>query len=84
MSSNAGGRVIIVIIPSEVRLYSGSIEIFRRRHRCRHRQPEVGLKTMVYGITVRLVGMKPLVVIKQQCTNCIGSPRETHATLKYL
>lgn len=31
------------IIPSEARLYSGSIEICRRHHRC-GRQPEVGLK----------------------------------------
>ena len=29
---------------------------------------------MVYGIIVRLAGMKALVVTKQQCTNVIGSP----------
>ena len=34
------------IIPSEARLYSGSIEICRRHHRC-GRQPEVGLKTPI-------------------------------------
>ena len=34
------------IILSEARPYSGSIEIFRRRRRCR-RQPEVGLKTRI-------------------------------------
>ena len=34
------------------------------------------ISTMVYGMTVRLAGMKALVVTKQQCTNCIGSPRE--------
>ena len=34
------------IIPSEARLYPGSIEIFRRRRR-RRRQPEVGLKTSI-------------------------------------
>ena len=32
------------VIPSEARLYPGSIEIFRRRRR---RQPEVGLKTSI-------------------------------------
>ena len=36
------------IIPSEARLYPGSIEIFRhRRRRRRRRQPEVGLKTSI-------------------------------------
>ena len=37
---------IINIIPSEARLYSRSIDIFRRRRR-RRRQPEVGLKTSI-------------------------------------
>ena len=36
----------IPLIPSEARLYPGSIEIFRRRRR-RRRQPEVGLKTSI-------------------------------------
>ena len=37
------------IVPSEARLYPGSIEIFRRRRRRRRRrrQPEVGLKTSI-------------------------------------
>ena len=57
-----------IIIPSEARLYPRSIEIFRRRRR----QPEVGLKKvdislrMVYGIAIRLAGVKALAVIKQQ------------------
>ena len=71
--------------------FAARVEIFPRR--CR-RQPEVGLKTpiapqwvpstMVYGITVRRAGMKDLIVTKQQCTNCIGSPRETDAAVRYL
>ena len=35
----------MLLIPSEARLYPGSIEIFRRRRR--RRQPEVGLKTSI-------------------------------------
>ena len=39
---------VVVVIPSEARLYPGSIEIFRRRRRRRRRrQPEVGLKTSI-------------------------------------
>ena len=43
------------------------------------------ISTMVYGTTVRLAGMKALVVTKQQCiyTSCIGSPRETDTTLRF-
>ena len=43
----------------------------------------IGLKTSIspQGITVRLAGMKGLVVNKQHCTNFIGNPRETDATL---
>ena len=41
------------------------------------------ISTMVYRITVILAGMKALVVTELQCTNCIGSPKETDATLRY-
>ena len=63
------------IIPSEARLYPRSTDIFRRhrrRRRRRRRQRELSwpknfdISRMVYGITIRLAGMKALVAVKQQ------------------
>ena len=60
---------MVHIIPSETRLYLGSIEIFRRRrHRCHHCcrtgscPKNSDISTMVYGTTVRLAGKKALVL----------------------
>ena len=79
----SGDSDIANIIPSGARLYSGSIDIFRRPRR----RPEVGLKTPIspqwFTGSVRLTGMKALVITKQQCTNCTCSLRETDATLRY-
>ena len=41
------------------------------------------ISTMVYGITIRLAGMKALAVTKQLWANCVGSPRETDAAVRY-
>ena len=60
------------VIP-EGRLYSGSIEIFRRRRR----QPEIGLKTQI-SPQWSTGSMSDF-----HYTQFIGSPRETDATLKY-
>ena len=38
---------------------------------------------MVYGITIKLAGMKALAVTKQLWANCVGSPRETDAAVRY-
>ena len=63
--------MVVCVVPSEARLYPGSIEIFRRRRRRRRRQPEVGLKTSISqqwstgSCTIGLAGMKALAVTKQ-------------------
>ena len=41
------------------------------------------ISTMVYGITIRLAGMKALAVTKQLWANCVGSLRETDAGVRY-
>ena len=41
------------------------------------------ISRMVYGITIRLAGMKPLAVTKQQLANCVDSSRETDAAVRY-
>ena len=70
------------LIPSKGRLYTGSIEIFSEQMRF---SSSIGswpdISRMLNGLsdhcqTCRHESSR-LVVTKQQCTNCISSPRET-------